>query len=326
MLITIFTPTYNRADLLPRAYESLCKQTCMSKDCALNEDSGIAISHSQKPIYEWVIVDDGSKDNTREVVLSWLEVESLKLNDVEIEGCSKDAPWLKIHYIYKENGGKHTAINRGVKEAKGELFFILDSDDSLPEEAIADIIEEYKDVAGDVTIGGVSGLMAHHDGEKIGSGYPDECVIASSLELRYKYGVTGDLMEVFKTSVLREFAFPEIEGERFCPEDLVWNRIAQKYKLKCFNKVVCYRDYQDGGLTDNIVKIRMRSPIASTTYYSELIRLDIPFKQKIKGAINFWRFWYCLKGVKVEQISWKWWFAKPLGFLMHRRDCKGVRF
>lgn len=289
-MITVFTPTYNRAHLLPRLYESLCRQT--SRD------------------FEWVIVDDGSQDNTKEIVSELL---------------SKDIDF-RIRYIFKDNGGKHTAINRGVKDAKGELFLILDSDDSLPQNAVADIIEQYQDVSKDPYICGVSGLMAHHNGILIGTGYPNECKIASSIEQRYKYGVKGDLIEVFKTSILREFSFPEIKTEKFCTEDIVLNRISVKYKMKCFNKIVYYRDYIDGGLTDNIVKIRMNSPIATTTYYSELITYDIPLVQLLKAAINYWRFWFCLKDkASSKRIPIIYMPLFPVGLVMHIMDKRKVK-
>lgn len=288
MTLTIFTPMYNRANFLKAIYGSLKEQSV--KD------------------FEWLIVDDGSSDNC-ETILS--------------EIISKHDNSFKIRFYKKQNGGKHTAINIGVREAEGELFLILDSDDSLPKNSVATILHEYKDIATDNSICGISGLMAHHDGSLIGSGYPINRIIASSLDLRYKYNVTGDLIEIFKTKVLREYPFPEFAGERFCPEALVWNRIARKYKLKCFNEIVYYRDYLDGGLTDNIVKIRMNSPIASMMCYSELNKLDIPFNQKIKAAINYWRFRFCLNsGKNIPNISILWIWIIPFAYFMHINDLK----
>lgn len=291
MLVTVFTPSYNRASYLHQLYQSLCNQACMD--------------------FEWIIVDDGSKDNTSEVMEQIISANTYAFD---------------VRYYYKENGGKHTAINKGVKEAKGDLFLILDSDDSLPPNAIADVLEQYKDIEYNADVAGVSGLMAHHDGTQIGSGYPDGCDIVSSIEMRYKYGVTGDLMEVWRTSVLKEFPFPEIKGERFSPEALVWNRIARKYKLKCFNKVIYYRDYLDGGLTDNIVKIRMNSPMATVMCYAELMDANIPFIQKIKTAINYWRFRFCIKeGKAFPKIGMMWNITAPVGYLMHLRDKKTIK-
>lgn len=296
-LITVFTPAYNRACLLQRLYESLEQQSY--KD------------------FEWLVVDDGSTDETKSLM------EKLqKSND-------HDFP---IRYLKKENGGKHTAINVGVKEAKGQLFLILDSDDSLPERSLEIIAKYYKEISENISFGGVCGLMAHHNGTQIGSGFPEKTMDIDEISLRYKQNVTGDLLEVFRTSVMREFLFPEIKSEKFCPEQLVWFRIAQKYKLRCFNKVVYYRDYLDGGLTDKIVRIRMNSPIASCLTYGEMLRYKIPFLQKVKVAINYWRFWLCLnrkEGDKNREflpaINRFWSVLFPIGAMMHWGDKRNMK-
>lgn len=135
------------------------------------------------------------------------------------------------------------------------------------------------------------------------------------------------MLEVFKTSVLREFSFPEINGEKFCPEALVWNRIAVKYKLYCFNKVVYYRDYLEGGLTDKIIKIRMKSPVATCMTYAEMLDYDIPWLHKVKAAINYWRFWCCVQTVppQVPRVKCCWQIFRLMGYLMHIKDRKVIR-
>lgn len=291
MLITVFTPSYNRASFLLDVFECLCKQTFRD--------------------FEWIVVDDGSTDNTKDVM------------DMIIARCDT----FPIRCIYKENGGKHTAINVGVKKAKGELFLILDSDDSLPKYSLEIIAKQNETCSSKKDCAGVCGLMAHHNGERIGGGFSAEELYESSLYLGYKLGVTGDLLEVFKTSVLREFPFPEINGEKFCPEVLVWNRIAVKYKLYCFNKVVYYRDYLEGGLTDNIIKIRMKSPVATCMTYSEMLAYSIPIIQKIKAAINYWRFRCCVQTYtpQVPRVKYFWRIFRPIGYLMHIKDRKVIR-
>lgn len=291
MLITVFTPSYNRASFLLDVFECLCKQTFRD--------------------FEWIVVDDGSTDNTKDVM------------DKIIAGCDS----FPIRYIYKENGGKHTAINVGVKKAKGELFLILDSDDSLPKDSLEIIAKKNDACMSKKDCTGVCGLMAHHNGERIGGGFPVEELYESSLYFRYKLGVTGDLLEVFKTSVLREFPFPEINGEKFCPEALVWNRIAVKYKLYCFNKVVYYRDYLEGGLTDKIIKIRMESSVATCMTYAEMLDYDIPWLHKVKAAINYWRFRCCVQAVtsQVPRVKCCWRIFRPMGYLMHIKDRKVIR-
>lgn len=291
--ISILTPTYNRGKLLLPLYESLKNLTF--------ED------------FEWLIVDDGSEDDTEQYALSWI---AHNIENAEFPIC----------YIKKSNGGKHTAINRGVREANGELILILDSDDTLPSDSLATIAQYYEQCKGYKDCAGVCGLMAHHDGQLIGTGFPKDPMYESALLFRYaeKGNVTGDLLEVYKTSVMREFPFPEIENERFCPESLVWNRIANKYKLFCFNKVIYYRDYLEGGLTSKIVRIRMNSPIASTMTYAEMLDYNISLKWKIRSAINYWRFKYCIKdkALKVPEVKWYWNVFQLIGLLMHMKDNK----
>ena len=291
MFITVFTPTYNRAHLLPRLYESLCSQTFRD--------------------FEWVIVDDGSTDETKSLSLSL---------------PSREETFFPIRYYYQENGGKHRAINRGVEEANGELFLVLDSDDTLPEKSLERIDYYYKQVRGDQRFGGVCGYMAHHDGTMIGHGCDVTVLDTNSIDLRYRYHVKGDMLEVFRTSVLREIPFPEIKGEKFVPEALVWNRIACKYLLRVFREVVYYRDYLSGGLTEKIVKIRMESPIASTMTYVEMLQYNIPFIQKIKATINYWRFAFCVnRKLRSVKVPWYWVWTAPIGFLMHKRDQRVVK-
>ncbi|WP_455069869.1 glycosyltransferase family 2 protein [Prevotella aurantiaca] len=291
--ISILTPTYNRGKLLLPLYDSLKNLTF--KD------------------FEWLIVDDGSEDDTEQYALSWI---AHNIQNAE----------FPIRYIKKSNGGKHTAINRGVREANGELILILDSDDTLPSDSLATIAQYYEQCKGYKDCAGVCGLMAHHDGQLIGSGFPKDPMYESALLFRYaeKGNVTGDLLEVYKTSVMREFPFPEIENERFCPESLVWNRIANKYKLFCFNKVIYYRDYLEGGLTSKIVRIRMNSPIASTMTYAEMLDYNISLKWKIRSAINYWRFKYCItnKSLKAPAVKWYWKAFQIIGLIMHLKDNK----
>lgn len=280
-MITILTPTYNRCDLLSQIYQSLCQQT--------------------SPDFEWVIVDDGSQDGTGDVVDGMLEAENFPL-----------------HYFYKENGGKHTALNFGVRKAKGELVLILDSDDQLPPNAVENIEKAYAEVRGDEAFAGVCGYMAHRDGQVIGSPVIDSDI--NTMDLRYQLGVGGDMAEVFRKDILLKYPFPEIKGERFCPEVLVWNRIAQNYKMRVFSKVIYFRDYLDGGLTSNIVRIRMKSPVASMMTYQEMTTYHVPIKVKVRAAINYWRFWCCRQDNSYPVIDSKWLWALPFGVSMHWID------
>ncbi|WP_455096992.1 glycosyltransferase family A protein [Prevotella jejuni] len=283
-MITILTPAYNRGHLLGKLYQSLVKQDF--------ED------------FEWVIVDDGSSDSTTNIVDKFIQDEK-----------------IIISYIKQSNGGKHRALNRGVIESNGELILIVDSDDSLPKNSLSVINRYYLEIKDNPLIGGVCGLMAHHDGTIIGKRNALSPMDISSIEMRYKYAFTGDVCEVFKAEVLRDFPFPEIENEKFCPEDLVLNRIAKKFKLLFINDVIYYRDYLDGGLTSKIVKIRMQSPIASMMCYAELLQNDIPYIYKLKAAINYWRFRFCYHGKgSFPKIRGIWNVASLIGWGMHIKD------
>lgn len=280
-MITVFTSTYNRAYTLRRLWGSLCIQT--------DDD------------FEWVIVDDGSSDETE-----------LLINEFIAE--SK----VKIRYLKQKNGGKHRAINRGVEVALGELFFIVDSDDYLAPDAIEIIRNEYTEIKDNPKFGGLSGLKAYTNGEKVGGEETWQTIDCNSIELRYKYKVKGDMAEIMRTEVFKEFPFPEIEGEKFCPEALVWNRIASKYIIRHFYKKIYYCEYLPDGLTSKIIKIRMQSPVASNMYYSELYSAPIPILQKIKAAINYWRFTPPPLSRKNLSLIW----AMPFGLLMHLNDVR----
>ena len=290
--ITILTPAYNRASLLPRLFDSLLRQT--------NKD------------FEWIVVDDGSTDDTREVVAN------LK------EKCGGAFP---MGYVYKANGGKHMAINIGAERARGELLFIADSDDLLTDDALETVANSWHDISDDKSFAGIAGLdIAMDTREVIGSGLPQEHIDCNAIDIRYRHHVTGDMKEVFRTEVLREFPFPKFAGERFCPEQLVWFRMARRYRLRYINKPIYIADYQPDGITAGITRARMRNPSASMLTYAELTECPVPFLVKVKAAINFWRFWHCRTATSVvPRVALRWHWLRPLGWMMHVRDGNALR-
>ena len=285
MLITILTPTYNRAALLPRLFESF-----------------IALDYTN---FEWLIVDDGSTDNTADLIADF-----------------KARASFSIHYIFQENSGKHVAINKGVAMAKGELFFIVDSDDRLTCNALSAVSELYSEKKYTANFGGIAFRGCYEDGTVVGNSNFTQ-LVCNSIDVRTKYGVTGDLVEVFTTDVMREFPFPEINNEKFCPEVLVWNRIAKKYDLVYVNEPIYIVEYQEGGLTDRIVKIRMKSPIASMLTYSEMVAHNVSLTQKIKAGINFWRFSFNSRKpleYKMKLIGWNYFPLAIIGWAYYAYD------
>ena len=195
----------------------------------------------------------------------------------------------------------------------------------LNENAIETVVNECIQIKDKSEFAGICGLDASFDGKVIGSGLPAETIDSTSLDVRFNKRVTGDMKEVFLRSVLLEFPFPEIRGERFCPEVLVWNRIATKYKLRYINKVIYLAEYQPGGITSFITQVRMNSPVATTITYAEMLKYDVPLVAKVKSAINYYRFKACIshseKGkLPIPHIGIVWCVCKPLGWLMHRKD------
>lgn len=288
-LITVFTPTYNRSSYLKRLYESLLSQSL--KD------------------FEWLIVDDGSKDDTKAVVAQFQAEQKINLR-----------------YVYQPNAGKHIAINTGVEHADGILFFIVDSDDILPEHSLQTVATHYQLHKAKEDFGGVVGRRLSMDNKMIGTVSSFDTKYDSTLNLRYKFNIWGDFAEVYLTSVLKEFPFPDMENERFVPEGIVWNRIAQKYKVFFINEGIYNGEYLADGLTSKMVKIRMRSPRLSMQYYVDLASYQVPFKEKIKAYINFWRFAFHSKTSYFKNITTLGMVASvigiPFGFLMYLKDKK----
>lgn len=285
-MITIFTPTYNRAYIIHKLYYSLINQT--TKD------------------FEWLIVDDGSVDNTKEVINKFI-LEN-KIN---------------IQYHFKENGGKHRAINWGAQIAKGDLFFIVDSDDFLAVNAIERILFHYENIKENESFAGISGIRAFTNGLKIGSETPFDILDCSSIDFRFKYKIKGDMAEVIRTEILRKHPFPDFEGEKFCPESLVWNRIAHLYKFRYFFEKIYICEYLEDGLSKNSIKGRMNSPKYAMQIYSELARMNIPLTIKIKSHINYWRFAFCSTQKfreKLSVIGLASLIAIPFGYYLHIID------
>ena len=199
---------------------------------------------------------------------------------------------------------------------------IADDDDLLPPDAIDIIRHSWVKIEFQASVGGIAGLDVNkRTGEIIGSGLPKEHILCNAMDIRYRYHVTGDLKEVFRTDVLKDFPFPEIAGEMFCPEQLVWFRIAQKYSLYYINRPIYIAEYQSDGITAGITRARMKSPRASMLTYAELTTCRVPFAVKVKAAINYWRFWYCRRAdTLVPPIARRWYGLRPVGWMMHRRD------
>ena len=215
MRLTIFTPTYNRERYLPRLYESLKRQK-------FND-------------FEWLIIDDDSTDNTEELIDRFIN-----------EGTGFEINFLKVRH-----GGKHRALNKAFNMAKGEYFFIVDSDDYITDDAVERIyqwIDETKEIK---TLAGFAGLKQSNDGVSGGNPVVNKqgWVDASNFE-RLKYNLLGEKAEVYRTEILKKHRFPEFDNEYFVSEDVCWNAIANEgYKLRWYNHTIYMFEYLDTGLT-----------------------------------------------------------------------------
>lgn len=178
MKFTVFTPTFNRKELLEKLYESLQKQTF--KD------------------FEWLIVDDGSTDGTKEKVEEFLSEKK-----------------LEIKYYFKENGGKQRAYNFATEKANGELFICLDSDDEYVENGLEIILKYWKKYDKNTDIAGMGYLSTYPNGEIIGSSFPEKEMISTQFEIYNKYGVKGDKGLMFRTEIIKKYKFPVFEDEKF---------------------------------------------------------------------------------------------------------------
>jgi glycosyltransferase involved in cell wall biosynthesis len=257
-IFTIITPTYNRANLLPRAYKSIVKQTFQG--------------------FEWIVIDDGSDDQTSTLIEKW----------------QKEAKF-QIHYFWQENSGKHNALNKGVSEAKGYFILVLDSDDWLENNCLKRLVERWNGLTVDQKdrCVGIVGLCAYSDGRIVGSPYKSDGIIIDSFELRMLHHIKGDKFGINKTEVMRRFPFPDNLG-RFVTESLVWNRIAKEYKQLCVNDILAYKEYQKGGLTNRSRYNRVCSSLSAIQYYSEALRLaterNYPQYRSLRNYINYIRF------------------------------------
>lgn len=290
-LISIFTPAYNRASLLRRLYESLVNQSIKN--------------------FEWIIVDDGSSDNTEEVVKDLIEKQE-----------------LAIVYIKQQNTGKHIAINTGLDYAHGEWFFIVDSDDYVTPNALT-TINRYINEKAQFTYGGFAFRKSLENYKCVGNNFPNGLkeFEATIIERTVKYRVSGDMAEVFKTDLLRQCKFDEGFNEKFCAEGLMWNRTAKLgAKLLYVDEIVYICEYLPGGLTDNSVANRRRSPKYATLVYKELAEVKtLPIKYKLKAYANYWRFSFFVKDSWIEKIkningSLLGIISLPFGYAMKLKD------
>lgn len=251
--ITVFTPAYNRAELLPRLYESLKRQT--SKN------------------FMWLVVDDGSTDNTRELVEGWV----------------KSTGDFEVQYVYKKNGGLHTAYNTAIENLKTELAVCIDSDDYMPDYAIEEITDFWKKNGSD-EYAGIVGLDSLENGEIIGDLLPDQKTINLISLLMGKYNLTnGDRKNVIRSDLYKKVAPMTVyEGEKNFNPHYMHLQISQEYDFLVLNKSLCIVEYQTDGMTNNMIRQYYTSPNSfAQTRRLYLSFKDAPFKFKMRNSIHY---------------------------------------
>ena len=246
---TVFTPAYNRAHTIDRVYNSLKAQTYRD--------------------FEWIVIDDGSKDNTRELVASWK--------------AEADFP---ITYKYQINSGRHVAFNRAVEIAKGELFFVIDSDDGFLPESIEIMLKAWEDIPDNERAGftGVVTRCQYEDGRPCSPAFTSDPLDTNALDLRFKHKIKGELWGFHRTLVMKAYPFPEDRSLRYVPEDLIWDDIARKYKIRCINDALRIY-YQDSG--NQLSKGDPRKKALHRNYSLKIMNRD--FDYFLYDPINFFK-------------------------------------
>lgn len=251
MKFTVLTATYNRAHTLTGVYQSLCAQTFRD--------------------FEWVIIDDGSTDGTRDLVLSW-------------------NPFFPIRYNWKQNGGKHTAVNIGVAQAAGDFVVILDSDDRCLPGALERMDYFWRQIPNPERFANLVACCCAEDGSIFGDPLPQEHVDVFNLGDALAIVGNTDRWGMMRADVLKCFPYPEFANERFIPEGVVWNRILSQYAVRYVNEPLLIAGYAPGGLGRQ-GDLRYSSPKGAALYYKELAGYKVPVKLRLKAALNAARFW-----------------------------------
>jgi glycosyltransferase involved in cell wall biosynthesis len=243
-LFTIFTATFNRAHTLHRVFEGLQAQTL--KD------------------FEWLIIDDGSTDDTAELVAAWQKVAR-----------------FEIRYVRQQHAGKHIAHNRALKEARGRFFVVADSDDGLLPHALDRIYWHWNTIPESRRdeYWAIAGLACDENGKIVGDQFPSSPFDSNFRDLHYVHQIRGEKFYVSPTDILRKYPFPEIPGTQFVPEAVIWFEIAKTYRHRAVNEVcrVYYRDQTEAG-----AKLSSRKNMPTTArgrlyYYIWLLNNDIEY-------------------------------------------------
>ena len=280
--LTVFTPTYNRAYVLKQCYDSLCRQTC--KD------------------FVWLIVDDGSSDNTKEIVDEWMA------NDNGFE----------IHYVYKQNGGMHTGHNKAYELIDTELNVCIDSDDFMPDDAV-ELIVNFWEENKDSSYSGIIALDVYKNGQVIGKELPNKK--STTLSGYYQNGGQGDKKLIYRTEIINKYPpYPEFEGEKFVPLDYKYLLADQDYELLIMNKPVCVVEYMEDGSSKNMLRQYYKNPRGFAFMRKVSMKYDIGFLKNFKTCIHYVSSSFISKNrkfVKESPRKGMTVLATPFGFALY---------
>ena len=266
MKISVLTPTYNRSNLLDNLYKSLIE----------NLNYGVEI--------EWLIMNDGSTDKTKEIVQKFQE---------------KNVPNLEIKYFEQENQGKMVAINNLVGQATGELIVDCDSDDYFTKDAFKIIKEAYeKNPNSNKELYGMCFLKYDTKGQNMGQLFKNEKT--TMFDLYFKEGEDGEKALVFYSNIRKQFKHELEHGEKFVTEARMYHKMDENYKMACINEPIMICEYQDEGYTQNIMEQFKKYPFGYYMYFKEILHKNMKgvlFKKRLYAIKHFLLFWY-LKNIK----------------------------
>lgn len=289
-LITVFTPTFNRKNLLITLYKSLCAQ--------INRN------------FIWLIIDDGSSDGTEALVKGWQKENVIRIN-----------------YFYKENGGMHTAHNAAYRLIETELNVCIDSDDSMPPDAIEKITSFWNSFERKNEVAGIMALDFDINKKHIiGGELPETGTVISCQDIVKKYQAYGDKKFVYRTDIINSVnEYPEYEGERIVPLSYKYWLIDRKMPIVTFNEIICLVDYQENGSTNTIKKQYFRSPKGFLIAKKEQMIYPKILKSQMKSAIHY-IFFSKLSGekdyIKNSPKKLLTLLATPAGFLYYKKMIK----
>jgi len=284
MTLTVFTPTFNRGYVLPQLYESLTKQT--SRD------------------FVWLLIDDGSSDNTRELANQWIA-----------------AGEITIEYHFKENGGMHTAHNLAYDLMNTELNVCIDSDDFMPDDSVAKIID-YWNKNKDENYAGILGLDAYKSGDIVSNRkFPEGLKDGKYFQLKGKYGLRGDIKFVYRTETIKKYPpYPVFPSERFVPLGYKYLLIDQDYDMLFLNEVLCIVEYLEDGSSRNIFRQYVKNPKGFVHERKVRMKLGYTLRERFMNCVHYVSSSIFLRnGNFLSESTNKWLtiLAIPLGIVLN---------